>query len=638
MNGIIPGYPNGSDLTILDCFYTYAHKDDDGKYNSDYITILYRDNTTGKKQHVVLHEPDYEFYRAKDSIQLDHNLLFIPKEDTVKVVTPFSQLTKTIAELTGNEDFYYNNINSGNRRSNEELHTLYNIFNSDTHIEDHYRFRFNKSYTNTICPISKAFFDIEVDTINAKGDFPELGECPINAVSYIFDNKIFSFILRNSENPQIQEFEDSINDDLFRELNDFIISNVGGIDKAKKFKVDNLSYEFRFYDEEIQLIHDLFLLINKQEPDFLLAWNMAFDIPYIMERLIELGYDPKDIMCHPSFRIEEKVAKYYIDTEHQALPEARGDKYTISGHTVYLDQLIHFASRRKGQAAFPDFKLDTAGSIIANVRKLDYSHITNRISLLPYKDFKVFIFYNIMDTIVQKCIEEKTNDIDFAFSKSIMNNTRYNKIHRQTVYLCNRACKVFDEEGYIIGNNPNRHTQSVPFAGAMVGDPTHNSDYSKVKGKNQIYNLVDNSDDYDFKSLYPSIDREFNMAPNTQIGKIYIDDKIHDLENVFNDEFYDRGGHYVSDLLSANYVEFCHRWFNYPNIKEWIKILRYYFGTIEAPTSRPLSNLFAVYNHSKLDPRAFEYESKDTRAFLYMPDEIDYSKYLNIIGGRSYGW
>ena len=52
-------------------------------------------------------------------------------------------------------------------------------------IEDHYRFRFNNLYKNEPCKITKSYFDIEADTINMMGDFPEPGECPINAITII---------------------------------------------------------------------------------------------------------------------------------------------------------------------------------------------------------------------------------------------------------------------------------------------------------------------------------------------------------------------------------------------------------------------------------------------------------------------
>lgn len=67
-------------------------------------------------------------------------------------------------------------------------------------------------------------------------------------------------------------------------MQEFIIDKVGGPEQAKKFKADHFKFQFRFYDDEIEMIQQLFQLINYLEPDFLLAWNMAFDIPYIIER------------------------------------------------------------------------------------------------------------------------------------------------------------------------------------------------------------------------------------------------------------------------------------------------------------------------------------------------------------------
>ena len=628
---LLKGYPKGSDITILNCFYNKPSKNEEtGKKEDDFLTVLFRDNKTGKKKHQVVTKPTYEYFISKETP--DYPLLFIEKDKVDSHIVPFNQVVKDIAEQTGNQEYFYNNISNGNWAANKELHTLYNVFNSDQDICDNFRFRFGKYYTNSHIPLVKSYFDIEVDGINAVGDFPMMGECPINAVSYIYKNQVYSFLLRNPDNPLVEEFEKSIDGNLMKELDDFIIENVGGPKKTKRYGLDSLEYNFIFFDEEIKLIQDLFALINTQEPDFLLAWNMAFDIPYIMERLKALGYNPRDIIAHPSFGYGSRsVADYFIDEQHGVIYEARGDNYSISSHTVYLDQLIHFASRRKGQAAFPDFKLDTAGSIIAGVRKLDYSHITTRLAELPYLNYKVFVFYNIMDTIVQKCIEEKTQDIDFVFNKCLINNTRYEKCHRQTVYLINRATKSFDNDGFIIGNNQNRHTQAVPFPGALVGDPLNNSDYSKLKHHGQTLNIIDNSADFDYKSLYPNDDTYFNMAPNTQEGKIIIDHQVHNLENPFNMEFYDRGGQFIQDFVSYNFIEFCRRWFNFPSFREWLEDLQEYCVKINPyPIITDPTRAFFTYEADHIN--AFAYIDEPVqRAFMTYPDKLDYSNYLNKI-------
>ncbi len=582
---IISRYPKGSDITVMDLSYTYPRRDEDtGKYKKDFMTIVAKDNNTGKKFHEIIYEPTYRFYMAKEGVDTSYNKFFIEKDKLDQYECKFTELAKTIAELTDNTDFYYDNIKNGNRSANKQLHWIPSVFGSDTNIEDHYRARFAQDYLNDIKPITKAYFDIEVDTIDMAGDFPQPGECPVNAISYIDDktNSVNVFLLRNKDNPQIAEFENLFKlplsrEALFKELQQFIIDNAGGIDKATKFKINNFKFNFNFYDEEIQLIQDFFMAVNHNQPDFLLAWNMAFDIPYLIERIKKLGYDPAIIMSHPDF--EEKYAEYFIDEKHRSEYELRGDYYKVASYTVYMDQLVQFASRRKGQAAFPNFKLDTAADIITKgaVRKLNYSHITTNLTYLPYKSYKTFVFYNIMDTIAQKCIEETVNDVDYIFSSAISNDTRYAKCHRQTVYLGNRTRKFYYDQGFILGNNTNTG-DAVPYAGAMVGDPTHNSDYAKIKQYGESLNIMNNLDDFDFKSLYPSITRWHNMAPNTQKGKIIIDEKIHDLENPYHSEDYDRGGQFLEDLCTGNILEFGARWLGLARFRDLISDIDEYMS------------------------------------------------------------
>lgn len=582
---IISRYPKGSDITVMDLSYTYPRRDEDtGKYKKDFMTIVAKDNNTGKKFHEIIYEPTYRFYMTKEGVDTSYNKFFIEKDKLDQYECKFTELAKTIAELTDNTDFYYDNIKNGNRAANKQLHWIPSVFGSDTNIEDHYRARFAQDYLNDIKPITKAYFDIEVDTIDMAGDFPQPGECPVNAISYIDDktNSVNVFLLRNKDNPQIAEFENLFKlplsrEALFKELQQFIIDNAGGIEKATKFKINNFKFNFNFYDEEIQLIQDFFMAVNHNQPDFLLAWNMAFDIPYLIERIKNLGYDPAIIMSHPDF--EEKYAEYFIDEKHRSEYELRGDYYKVASYTVYMDQLVQFASRRKGQAAFPNFKLDTAADIITKgaVRKLNYSHITTNLTYLPYKSYKTFVFYNIMDTIAQKCIEETVNDVDYIFSSAISNDTRYAKCHRQTVYLGNRTRKFYYDQGFILGNNTNTG-DAVPYAGAMVGDPTHNSDYAKIKQYGESLNIMNNLDDFDFKSLYPSITRWHNMAPNTQKGKIIIDEKIHDLENPYHSEDYDRGGQFLEDLCTGNILEFGARWLGLARFRDLISDIDEYMS------------------------------------------------------------
>ena len=347
-----------------------------------------------------------------------------------------------------------------------------------------------------------------------------------------------------------------------------------------------LDYQFFFYDDELKMIHDLFILINMNEPDFLLAWNASFDFTYMIERLRQaFNVPPEEIMCHPEFPV--KVASYFIDERHKNDLGERGDYATIGMKTVVVDQMIHFKSKRKA-TNFDNMTLDYIGGITVGVKKYNYSHITRDIAKLPYLDYETFVFYNIMDVIVQVCIEAKTKDIDFIFAKSTLNNTRYHKCHRQTIYLTNRGTRnFFGNSNCIIGNNANKFKPKPEdkYPGAIVGKPKNNSDYAKLQINGYAVNVCDNLDDYDFKSLYPSTERENNMAPHTQIGAIYIDQIVWEDENPFNYDRYFRGGQFIEDFQCGTWIDFCNRWLHFGTFLDVIDDMNEYFSTIEIPSS-----------------------------------------------------
>lgn len=587
---MIKGRAIGDNITLMNTLF-YRKKDAPNKKVKEHLALVYKDCDTGLKYIEEKVDPDYEYYIAKEDKRVSYPRLFIPKSDVEKITVPHKDLERDIAMRIGLTDYFYENIKNGNGGENRKLHTHPDVFNSDMNIEDHYRFRFDKLYQNNPCKISKSYFDIEADTINMVHDFPEPGECPINAITLIMQDtqQVYTFLLRNNANPQIAEFEKSVQDgSIFPELEAFVISAVGGPERAEKYNI-HFKYDFLFYDEEneINLIMDLFSAINTFKPDFSLAWNMAFDVPYIIARIRKLGYRPEDIMCSKDFK--DRIAEYYVDERMLSEFAERGDYALISSYTVYMDQMIQFASRRKGQGKFISFGLDAIGEAVAKVKKLDYKAITTNIAELPYKSYKTFVFYNIMDVVVQYCIEYMTGDIDYVFSKCNINNTRYSKAHRQTVYLTNRGTKEFYnmDDGYILGNNVNRFNSkpTSKFPGAFVADPSRINDYSRLRIYGRLTDIFDNSDDYDYSALYPSLMRQYNIAPHTQIGMVEILEQVFEYENRAKLENWTRASKFMEDIQSQVWLEICTRWFRLANYTELYHDIERFFRELANPTN-----------------------------------------------------
>lgn len=592
-------YEPGANITIMNTWYDKPEYTDRGSYRfmskHDFITIVYKDCDTGEKHFASIEDPKYTYYLTKKDKEADYNRSFVDKNDVYPVVCDFRNLEKDMAKKLNRIEEYEENIKSGNSRSNKMIHCDPRVFCSDLTIDSFYRMEFDRTYQNETCSIDKAYLDIETDIKYINGNFPQSGECPVNAVSLMIEktNTEYVFLLKDKNNPNVEKFEEYVNTYNFtEEFHQFLTENVGGPGKLEKFNLSTLQYEIHFYDNELELIGNVFALINKIQPDFVLAWNMSFDIPFLIERIRVLGYNPEDIICHDDF-VQSRNCWYYIDQKNLSMFEARGDYAKISSYSVYLDQMIQFASRRKGQSAFSSFKLDSIGEVIAGVRKLDYHHIAE-LADLPYVDYKTFVMYNMMDVLVQKCIEEKTNDINYVFNKTVLNSTVYAKIHRQTVYLANRAAMFYWDRGFIIGNNVNKFNDkpTEKFAGAFVANPTLVSPVPKCKlispGGNPIpINVMHNGNDFDYKALYPSLIREFNIAPHTQIGMIQILNTIYQDENPLNDPKFQRAGCFIENLASHNYIEFGHRWFNLGTYKEVLNDIYEYFAYHEIPV-RPI--------------------------------------------------
>ena len=461
--------PPGSDITIMNCMHLYGERDEEtGKYGPDYLVIVYKDNTTGKKHHIVIYKPSYRFYVLNEDVPANYNRLFIEEDKLTPVEVRYKSLDREVAESLGRLDEFKDAVAVQNRSIIKSFHKDPRIFNSDQSIEDAYRFEFSKYYPNNVGKLYKAYFDIEVDNRYLRtSDFPkpEIAECPINAITLLDEQHemVNTYLLKDSNNPLIELFENEYKSGAFNSdsIYKFVENAIGGWKQMKRNKLDGLRFNLYFFDNELELLVAFFSTVYIYDPDFIEGWNSSgFDLAYIIRRLEVLGANPAEVMSDPSWGIQ--FQKHYVDQRHLNELAERGDYTKLACNTVWIDQMIQFCSRRKSKiGSFTSFKLDDIAQLTAGVRKYDYSDITDDLGELPYLDYKIFVLYNIIDVISAKCIENHTQDLEYIFAKCINNCTSYNKGHRQTVYLINRMRKEWYDlpEKFIIGNNVNRHNQ-----------------------------------------------------------------------------------------------------------------------------------------------------------------------------------
>lgn len=250
----------------------------------------------------------------------------------------------------------------------------------------------------------------------------------------------FTFLLRNSQNPQIEAFENNIN------------AFIGELHQAFDESYGDLKYRIYMFDDEVELLKKYFQLVNTLKRDFMLIWNLPFDIPYIMARLRYLGIEPIEVMCHPDF----KYPYCWFKKDRRNFDfKTKKDIFRLASYTIFQDQMINYAKVRKGQAEIPSLRLNAIGLRELNDEKLDYSDEAN-IKTLPYVDYKKFVMYNIKDVLLQYGIENKCNDLETIFQRAYDNATDYDSIFSQTIFLKNRVFLDYYRNLNIIkGNNIN---------------------------------------------------------------------------------------------------------------------------------------------------------------------------------------
>lgn len=584
----LKGYDPGANLTILGTFYRKSEKRPDGKWSKDFMFISFKDNDTGEKKIEIIEEPEYTFYVAKPGIEINTNLAFIDKNLVEPVTCKYNKLTEAMAIAVGELDLYKNNIRSGNFKMNKIFYTHPRLFGCDIPIENFVRMEFAETYKNPVCPIDIAFYDIETDILDSISDEP--GDNPIIAISLFIQstNTVYSFLLRNDRNPLIKELEDNLNSkglDYYKnKIMDNILLSFGSKDVVSKYKLDNFNLSIGFFDNEPSMLSTFFGVLKKLNPDFAVAYNAAFDLPNLAKRCFNVGLDPIKVICDDDIQDKYKFFYYFIDEKNKLQFEERCDYAAVASRITYIDQLITYASRRKGRAALESYKLDFIGSLECGVHKLDYSDITTDIGKLPYLNYEIFWIYNIIDTLVQACIEKQTDDLKYMFNNVVSMHTPYAKIFRQTQYLFTKGFEFYkNDQGFIMGNNINKFGKKPEdkFPGAFVADP------NKVSGKNKVttmdgYKMYKyyNGNDFDYKSLYPSLAQEFNMAANTQIGMIRIENAP------YADPEYLRlgsGGSFTENLGSYNFIEFCHRWLKLGDISETLEDIKEYYTKYRTP-------------------------------------------------------
>lgn len=608
--------------TLIDVQYVKANRQ---KELPDYLYIIWKDQVTGEKYLEKIPEPGMNIYFEKPEFRNhNHNKTWERLEHLDKKVVKYSRIIPEIAKEMGQPGMDYLNkiYSTGDYGKLKDFQFYPYVFGSDIDIRAFYRTQWLRNFNNDNPKmLTKGFLDIEADSLSIPGFADPQQNCPVDLVTLIDSSTKTSYTFALVNQPYVEKDLSVLNakqkkkemerkhliksrhqqeralmddiDGLKEELNDRFSEHYGHID-----------YNFYFYDDERKMLVHLFQLVNKLKLDFILIWNISFDMPYMIDRMKVLGLDPTKVIVHPDF---PNTQCYFKKDKKHAMPKDRSDYFNCTGYTVWYDQMINYAAIRKSSSELRSTKLTDIGAAEIKDEKLNYEDEGN-IKVFPYMNYRKYIIYNIKDVLLQYGIEQRTSDVDTLYTTSYQNATPYDQVWKQTMKLRNVQYLFYLDEGLVTGNNINvfnpepmknevlddeeekeddKDDDNAGFEGALVGNPLLNSNFGmELYGKpsNAIFNY---SIDMDMSAFYPNSIYTMNIEASALYFKAICNASQFDVRGgnlkyhgitdkqrveTNKDSFVDDVSKEIFDNFhTRNWISTGHKWLNLPGVSDIIK-------------------------------------------------------------------
>ena len=241
-----------------------------------------------------------------------------------------------------------------------------------------------------------------------------------------------------------------------------------------------------------------------EDADVQSGWNSeGYDVPYTVNRIQRvLSKDDTRRFCLwgqlPKKREYEKFGK-------------QSETYDFVGR-VHLDSLELY--RKYTYEERHTYRLDAIGELEVGENKTVYEGTLDQ---LYNNDFETFIEYNRQDVALLDKLDKKLRFIDLsnelAHANTVLLQTTMGAVAVTEQAIINEA----HHRGLQVPNRPKRDDENTQAAGAYVAFPK--------KGLHKYIGSMD------LNSLYPSVIRALNMAPETIVGQIrpeITDARIHE--------------------------------------------------------------------------------------------------------------
>jgi DNA polymerase elongation subunit (family B) len=344
------------------------------------------------------------------------------------------------------------------------------------------------------------FIDIETEIID---EFPDAENAltQVLTISIVWDTKVHILSTKQLTISDHKWVSDSTNE------------------YFKKFGI-TFDVKFKFYDTEHKMLHDF---VNNYVPKMpvITGWNFVdYDWQFLMNRCTRLNIDIKP--TSPTRRMNLYDANKEVDKFGNKIDTP--DLWIMPAHRVIIDYLDLYVKWDTKVKVKESSKLDFVADKLLGLKKIHYE---GGLMDLYHNDYRTFVYYNVVDTILVYYLDKVCKFIDIMLAISDLSNTRM-KDALGTVGITEGVIRpvFFDEQNIVFVPKEKEFTSKVE--GGYVKIP--------LPGLKHLMCIND------FASLYPTLIRQFNIAAESYVG-------IYDART--NTAFY-KGK--ITDLSKGKYI------------------------------------------------------------------------------------
>lgn len=245
-----------------------------------------------------------------------------------------------------------------------------------------------------------------------------------------------------------------------------------------------VDFNYICYETEYDLLYTFF---NKwiQKMPLITGWNFTeFDWAYLVARAKKLAIDPS--VASPCGKLTGKL--------------------NLPMHRIVCDYMEIY--KKWDRVVFKENNsLDYVAKAATGIGKISYN---GTLADLYVSDFPKYIYYNAIDSVLVRLIDEKISTMNIMFKLAKVTKSEILRVFSPIAMTENVTICEFYKRGKVFTNDKREKATKEEYEGGYVFEPTPD-----------LYSWIGI---YDFASLYPSVMRQWNISPESYLGKLSIDE------------------------------------------------------------------------------------------------------------------